>query len=84
MSMRRASIFSSDMTMISYFNISINISVTTNPTFRRVLKMFIVFFSRHKFFVKIFFHHFTTVHHMTSLHFTSLNFFDYIISKNVN
>ena len=48
-SMYRASIFSSDMTMISYFNIIINIIIITDPTF-----------SHHKFFVKMFFDHITT------------------------
>ena len=48
----RASIFSSDMTMISYFNIIINIIIITNPKFSRVQKIFIIFFSHHKFFVK--------------------------------
>ena len=37
--MRRASIFSSDMTMISYFNIIISMIIITYPTFSRVLKI---------------------------------------------
>ena len=33
----RASKFSSDLTIISYFNIIVNINIITNPTFSRVL-----------------------------------------------
>ena len=54
-SMHRASLFPSDLTMISYFNISRNVIIVTNPTFSRALKVFIVFFSHHKFLIKIFF-----------------------------
>ena len=54
-SMCKTSIFSSDMTMISYFNITINIIIIANPTFSRVLKIFIIFSGHHKFFVKMFF-----------------------------
>ena len=53
--MCRVSIFSSDMTMISYFNIIIIIIIATNATFIRILKILIVFFSDCKFFVKFFF-----------------------------
>ena len=42
--------------MISYFDTIINIIVITDSTFSRVLKMFIIFFSHHKFFVKMLFH----------------------------
>ena len=65
--MRRAPICSYDMTMISSFNITINIIVITDPTFSRS-------FSNHKFFVKRFFHDFTTVP----------AFFDHTINKIVN
>ena len=58
--MWKASRFSCDMTMISYFNISINISIITNPTFPKVLKIYKIFCSHYKFLVKIFFHHITT------------------------
>ena len=71
---RGASIFSSDVTMMSYFNITINISIITNLAFSRVLKIFIILFSHCKFFVKILFHHFTTV----------LAFFNHAINKIVN
>ena len=54
--MRRASIFSSDMTRIYYFNIIIiNIKIITDLTFSRLFKIFTISFSHHKFFVKIFF-----------------------------
>ena len=59
--MCRASIFSSDNAMISYFNTSINIIIITDPTFSRILTTFIVFFSHRKFFAKMFFHHFITM-----------------------
>ena len=39
--MRRAAIFSSDMIMISYFNININIITVIDPTFRRGFKIVI-------------------------------------------
>ena len=64
----------SDMTMISYFNITINISIITDLIFSRVLKIFIIFFSHHKFFVKMCFYHFTTI----------LTFFDHNTNKTVN
>ena len=54
-SMCRTCIFSGDMTKMSSFNIIIDIVIITNPTFSRVLKVFISFFSHHKFFVKMFF-----------------------------
>ena len=60
-SMRRASIFSSDMTMIFYCNITINIVIITGPTFSGVLKILIIIFSYYKFYVKMFFHHITTI-----------------------
>ena len=72
--MCRSSIFSSDMTMISYFNININISIITDPTFSRVLKIFIIFFSHHKFSVKMFFHHITGI----------FTFFNHAANKIVN
>ena len=68
----RTSIFSSDIKMISYFNIIINIIM--DPALSRVPIIFIVFFSHHKFFVKIFFHHFTTI----------FTFFDHVSNKIVN
>ena len=37
-SMCSATTFSSDMTMISHFSITLNINMIGNPTFRRVLK----------------------------------------------
>ena len=73
-SMRWVSIFPSDMTMISYFNFTINIIALTGPTFYRVLKIFIVFFSHHKFLVKMFFHHFITI----------VTFFNYTMNEIVN
>ena len=56
----RTSIFPSDMIMISYFDVTLNINFLANPALIRVFKIFIVLFSYHKFFVKMFFHHFTT------------------------
>ena len=53
----RAPIFPRDMTVIYS---SINLLIT-NPTFSRVLKIFFIFFSHQKFFVKLFFSHITTV-----------------------
>ena len=50
-SMCRISIFSSDTTIFSHFNITINITIITNPIFNWVFKIFIVFFSNYKFFV---------------------------------
>ena len=67
------SIFYSDMTIISYFNFVFNI-VITNPTFSRVLKILIIFFSHYKFFVKIFFHNIST----------TITFFNHIIIKIAN
>ena len=60
--------------MISYFNITINISIITDPSFNRFLKISIIFLSHHKFFVKMFFIHFTAV----------LGLFDDTINKIVN
>ena len=57
-----------------YFNIILNIIIATDPTFRKVLKIFIIFFSHHKFFVKIFFYHVTAI----------FTLFDHIINKIVN
>ena len=54
-SMCRASIFSSDIAMISNLNILINIIIITDLTFITVLKIFMVFFTHHKFFVNFFF-----------------------------
>ena len=59
------------MTMISYFNIIINVIITLNPPFSRVLKIFIMIFSHHKFFVKMFFDHVATIS----------NFFDHTANK---
>ena len=41
----RASKLSSDMTMLSYFNIILNVNMITNSTFSTVFKIFIIFFS---------------------------------------
>ena len=49
------------MTMISFFNIVINIIIVLYPTFSRVFKVFIIFFSRHKFFVKFFRRHISAI-----------------------
>ena len=49
------------MTMISYFNIVINIIIVLYSTFSRVFKILIIFFSRHKFFVKIFRRHISAI-----------------------
>ena len=40
--LHRASIFFSDLTKNHYFNITINIGIITDPTFSRVLKIFII------------------------------------------
>ena len=72
--MRRASIFSNDMTLISYFNIIIKIIIVTDPTVSKALKIFIVLFSHPNFFVKLFFHHSTAI----------FTFFNYTINKIVN
>ena len=50
-----AFIFSSDITKIFYFNITINIIIVTDLIFGRIFEIFIVFFSYYKFFVKVFF-----------------------------
>ena len=50
-----AFIFSSDVTKISYFNITSNIIIVTDLIFGRIFEIFIVFFSYYKFFVKVFF-----------------------------
>ena len=54
-SIPRISVFSTDMTMIFYFNIAIDVIIITDPTFSRTLKILITLFSHHNFFVKIFF-----------------------------
>ena len=56
-----ASIFFIDNTMITDFNIILNIIITTDQKFSRVLKIFIVLFGHYKFFVKMFFHHITGI-----------------------
>ena len=61
----------SDTTMIFYFNITINVIIITDPTFSRVLKIFIIFFGHRKFFVKMFFHHITAI----------FTFFNYTANK---
>ena len=53
--MCKISVFSSNVTMIFYFKITIIISFITDPTFSRVLKIFITFLRHYKFFVKIFY-----------------------------
>ena len=72
-SMCRASVFSGDMTMISYFNIIniITVIVITDATFSRVPKIFIVSFSHYKLFAKTFFSQFTAI----------FTFFDSTINK---
>ena len=50
-----AFLFSSDITEISYFNITINTIIATDLIFGRIFEIFIVFFSYYKFFVKVFF-----------------------------
>ena len=72
--MCRTSLFSSDMTIISYFNITFIINIITNLTFSRAFKIFIIFFSHHKFFVKIIFHNISI----------TLTLFDHIINKITN
>ena len=51
-SMCRASMFSSEGTMVFFFNIIMKIIISANPTSSSVFKIFI---SHHKFFVKCFF-----------------------------
>ena len=72
--MCRTSLFSSDMTIISYFNITFIINIIANLTFSRAFKIFIIFFSHHKFFVKIIFHNISI----------TLTLFDHIINKITN
>ena len=48
-----AFLFSSDITEISYFNITINTIIATDLIFGRIFEIFIVFFSYYKFFVKV-------------------------------
>ena len=67
--MSRISIFPSDMTMVSYFNIMINIIIVADPTFSTVIKIVIVFFSYHK--LKHFF--------ITSLQYFSFRIFEFNI-----
>ena len=71
-SMYRTSIFSNDMTIISYFNIILNIIIITNPTFSRALKIFIAFFSHRK--LKYVLYHVTAI----------FTFFDHTTNKIVN
>ena len=60
--------------MISSINIIVNIIIVTDPTFSWVLKIPSIFFSYHKLFVKMFFHHITAI----------FTFFDYATNKIVN
>ena len=60
--------------LISYFNVLINIIVFRDATFSRALKISFVFFSHHKFCVKISFHHATKI----------FTFFNHIINQIVN
>ena len=48
-SARCTPIFSSDVTMISYFNITFNKSIITDSTFSRDLNIFFIFFIHNKF-----------------------------------
>ena len=59
--MWRTSLFCNNLIMTSYFSIIINIIIVTNPTCSRVLKIFIVLFSHHKFFAKRSFHYLTAI-----------------------
>ena len=60
--MCQALIFSSDMTMISYFNIDINILIITNPAFNSiVLKILIILTSFHSLQVSLNFFYHTTI-----------------------
>ena len=70
----RTSIFSSDVTMMSFFNITFNKSVITNHSFCKAFKMFIIFFSHNKLFIKMLFHHATAI----------ITFFDHISDKRRN
>ena len=47
------------MTIMSYFERTTNISIIIDPTLTRVLKNFIIYFSHHIFFIKMFCHHIT-------------------------
>ena len=62
------------MTLISYFNIIINIFIVTGPTFSRVFKILIVFFGHDEFFVKMFFYRVTAI----------FTFFNHTINNIVN
>ena len=66
--------FPNDMIIIFYFNIRIRINITKNPTFSKVFKIFIIFCSHHKLFVKMFLHHISIV----------FNFFDLTTDKILN
>ena len=57
-SMYITSAFSSDMSMIFYVNVTINISIITNSTFTWVFKILIISFSHDTFFDKTF--HYST------------------------
>ena len=50
--MRRSLIFFSDVIMIFYFHFSFFISISTNPTFRKFLKIFMIFVGQNKRFIK--------------------------------
>ena len=63
------SIFSSDLTMISYFYIAIN--MIPNQTFSIVLKILVMLFSHQGFLLKHFFHHIATI----------FTFFNHAINK---
>ena len=75
-SMCTTSIFSSDMKITSYFNISISINIITYSAFNRVFKIFVIALSHYKFFVKIFFD-IGTIN-------TVLTFFDHTFNEIVN
>ena len=60
--------------LISHFNISINITIILDPKFSSVLKIFIILISHYKSFIKMFFHHITSI----------FTFFDYTADKIVN
>ena len=62
------------MTVISYLNIMVHIFIVRDLTFSRVLKVFIVFLSHHKLFVKMPYHHVAGI----------FTFFDHINNKILN
>ena len=69
----RASIFSCDMTMISYFNIIINKNIIPNPAFNKLLKIFVIFFIHYKFW-EMLYNHIITV----------FAFFNHTVNKMAN